>query len=79
MTGIFGALKRNPQIPPERCFLPPRVSLLSLLRQRLFTPQQRSGNLSPRLTLGIKCRGQHLTCVCVCSVLSLCLRVLLQT
>lgn len=49
-------------------FFPLRVSLLSLLRQwlpGLLTPQQRSGNLSHGLTVGRKCHGRHLICVCV--------------
>lgn len=50
-------------------FFPLRVSLFYLFQHRvpaLFTPQQRSRNLSHRLTLGIKCHGQPLACVCVC-------------
>lgn len=87
MTGIFGALKRNPQIPPERCFFPLRVSLLSLLRQRLpglFSPPRRSRNRWHRLAVWDEVARPPFDLrvyerVCARSILSPCLRVLPQT
>lgn len=63
MTGIFGAVKPNPQIPPERCCFP------SLCQSFLPPPTLAAGTVLttavPHKSLAsAPCRGQHLTSVC---------------
>lgn len=78
MTGIFGARKRNPQIPPERCFFP------SACQSSLSPPTAAARAVHATATLQKSLASAHgwdevwwppfdlCVCVCVCVLFYAC-------